>query len=121
MNLSLGAWVLHQFPEILTTCGQNFRKFMHYHEMFGTRVRGRAFGVHWKLLAQCVMPTRFPSKAFSCSDLIAGAAIVADQMQGVPTDLAVINYKRSLLSETEGMDIDELQKLLQDCFVGVCI
>ena len=71
--------------------------------------------MHQQLLAQFVMPTLFPSKAFSCSDLIAGAAVVADQMQGVPTDLAVVNYKRELLSETDGLDIGELEKLLQDC------
>jgi hypothetical protein len=84
--------------------------------MFGTMLYRGALEVCQQLLAQFVMPTRFPSKAFSCSDLIAGAAIVADQMQGVPTDLAVVNYKRVLLSETEGMDISELEKLLEDYF-----
>ena len=60
------------------------------------------------------MPQRFPSKAWSCSDLVAGAAAVVDQMEGVPTDLAVVNLKRDLLQQTDGLGVQELQKMLQD-------
>eukprot|EP00435_Cladocopium_sp_Y103_P042203 s2_g11.t1 len=45
---------------------------------------------------------------------LAGAATVVDKMEGLPADLAVVNLKRDLLEQTNGLAVEELQKMLQD-------
>ena len=47
-----------------------------------------------------------PSRAWSCSELLDGAAML--------TDDAVVAYKKNLLSETHGKSGEELERLLQD-------
>ena len=61
------------------------------------------------------MTQRFESKTWSCSDLIAGASAVVDQMENIPTDVKVAKMQRDVLRDTDGLSIDELQRLLQDC------
>ena len=51
------------------------------------------------------------SRVWSCSDLVEGAAML--------TDDAALAMKKSLLSETHGKSMEELERLLQDwigCF-----
>ena len=62
------------------------------------------------------MRSRFPSRVWSCGDLTRGAAAVVDRaaMDGEMSKSAVVGCKRSLLSETRGMSLPELQKMLQD-------
>lgn len=62
------------------------------------------------------MSSRFPSRVWSCGDLTRGAAAVVDRaaMDGEMSKSAVVGCKRSLLSETRGMSLPELQKMLQD-------
>lgn len=66
-----------------------------------------------------VMPDRFPSRAWSCGDVVAGASAVVDQMDGAATDLEVVNYKRGLLSETSDMQVDELEQLLKESYCEI--
>lgn len=65
------------------------------------------------------MPDRFPSRAWSCGDVVAGASAVVDQMDGAATDLEVVNYKRGLLSETSDMQVDELEQLLKESYCEI--
>jgi len=56
-----------------------------------------------------------PSRAWSCSELLDGAAML--------TDDAVVAYKKNLLSETHGKSVEELERLLQDwggCLFDSC-
>ena len=69
---------------------------------------------HGSAWLQGVMPDRFPSRAWSCGDVVAGATAVVEQMEGAATDLEVVNYKRDFLSETRDMQVDELEKLLKE-------
>ena len=41
-----------------------------------------------------------------------GAADVVDQMEGIPTIHSVAAFQHNLLSETHGMNADELEALL---------
>ena len=56
---------------------------------------------------------RLPSRAWSCSELDRGAAQVIDMQ--VSPDAAIVKQEALLLRETEGLGVEELQKLLQDC------
>ena len=62
------------------------------------------------------MSSRFPSKLWSCGDLTRGAAAVVDRaaMDSELSKSAVVGCKRGLLSETRGMSLQQLEKMLQD-------
>ena len=60
------------------------------------------------------MKARLQSRAWSCSELIRGAAQVVDSMPAPSLDHMVVEEKHKLLSETSCLGIEELEKLLQD-------
>lgn len=57
---------------------------------------------------------KWPSRVWSCSELLRGACQVVD-MGGAPAaDEEVVAMKRQLLTETSSLGVEELQAMLQD-------
>lgn len=61
------------------------------------------------------MANRFASRVWSCGDLVRGAAAVSDQMGSNPMNEEVVSLKHGLLRTTSGLDLEQLQAMLQDC------
>ena len=64
------------------------------------------------------MSGRFPSKLWSCSDLIVGASCVVDEMDN---DMEAVKIKQDLLGEHEDLSAEELEKLLKDQGAIICL
>ena len=60
------------------------------------------------------MVSRFNSRAWSCSELVRGAAQVVDSMASMSPDAMVVQQRRHLLSEMADLSADDVQKLLQE-------
>lgn len=60
------------------------------------------------------MDARFPSKAWSCSDLTVGAAAVVDQMAAETVPMELEALQQTFLANSANLSTDELQRLLQD-------
>lgn len=61
------------------------------------------------------MASRFPSKAWSCSELVLGASAIVDKMDGQLTEKTVEECKQSVGMEIGGLSADEIKQLLKDC------
>ena len=64
------------------------------------------------------MSGRFPSKLWSCSDLIVGASCVVDEMDN---DMEAVKIKQELLGEHEDLSAEEVAKLLKDQGAIMCL
>ena len=60
------------------------------------------------------MSTRLQSRAWSCSELVRGAAQVVDEMPAPSLNEMVVSEKHRLLGETSDLSADDIEKLLQD-------
>lgn len=60
------------------------------------------------------MVSKFPSKQWSCSDLLHGAATVVD-MASLPADAALKEQMNKFSAETEHLTMEQLEALLKDC------
>ena len=66
------------------------------------------------LLAQDTRMAKWPSRVWSCSELLRGACQVVD-MGGAPAaDEEVVALKRQLLTETSNLGVQEIAALLED-------
>lgn len=66
------------------------------------------------VFAQDLVMAKWPSRVWSCSELLRGACQVVD-MGGAPAaDEEVVAMKRQLLTETSSLGVEELQAMLQD-------
>lgn len=72
------------------------------------------FSIDFWLLGFRIMSTRLPSKSWSCSELVRGAAQVVDDMAAPSLDAMVVDERLKLLGETSDLDIAAIEKLLQD-------
>lgn len=61
-----------------------------------------------------MMTTRLESRAWSCSELIRGAAQIVDEMPVTSLDTMVVDQQYQLMSETIDMSADEIEKMLKD-------
>ena len=60
------------------------------------------------------MEQRFSSKVWSCSDLVAGAAHIVDQMASQQCEMDVAMLQQGMAEMTEDMSAEELELLLKD-------
>ena len=60
------------------------------------------------------MNRRLQSRAWSCSELVRGAAQIVDEMPAPSLNAMVVDQKHDLLGETSNLTAAELEKLLQD-------
>ena len=58
------------------------------------------------------MANKLPSKSWSCSELVRGAAQVVDQMAATDLDHMVVDEKHKLLSATSELSEQELEQML---------
>ena len=66
------------------------------------------------VFAQDLVMAKWPSRVWSCSELLRGACQVVD-MGGAPVaDEEVVAMKRQLLTETASLGVEELEAMLQD-------
>lgn len=61
------------------------------------------------------MASRFPSKAWSCSELVLGASAIVDKMDGQATAKIVDECTHAVGMEIDGFSADEIRNLLKDC------
>lgn len=59
------------------------------------------------------MQCRLASRAWSCSDLLKGAAQIVDAMDTRSSEEVVLDVQKALLGETENLSAEEIEKLLQ--------
>ena len=59
------------------------------------------------------MQCRLASRAWSCSDLLKGAAQIVDAMDTRSSEEVVLDVQKALLDETENLSAEEIEKLLQ--------
>jgi len=60
------------------------------------------------------MNKKLQSRAWSCSELVRGAAQIIDEMPAPSLNDMVVDQKHDLLGETSNLTAAELEKLLQD-------
>lgn len=61
-----------------------------------------------------LMTTRLESRAWSCSELIRGAAQIVDEMPATSLDTMVVEEQYQLMRQTMDMSAEEIEKMLQD-------
>ena len=59
------------------------------------------------------MQCRLASRAWSCSDLLKGAAQIVDAMDTRSSEEVVLDVQKALLDETENLSAEEIEELLQ--------
>ena len=60
------------------------------------------------------MNKKLQSRAWSCSELVRGAAQIIDEMPAPSLNNMVVDQKHDLLGETSNLTAAKLEKLLQD-------
>ncbi len=59
------------------------------------------------------MQCRLASRAWSCSDLLKGAAQLVDAMDARSADQVLLEFQKDLLDETENLSAEDIERLLQ--------
>lgn len=60
------------------------------------------------------MDQKFPSRQWSCGDLVLGAAMVVDNMSGAATAGAIATEKDMVEDVAADLDVESLQRLLKE-------
>ena len=60
------------------------------------------------------MNRRLQSRAWSCSELVRGAAQIVDEMPATSLSSMVVDQRFDLLDETSNLTAAQVEKLLQD-------